>query len=340
MSAELRWNPLARRWVAIAGLREARPRDESIRVVHSERSEFEPACPFCPGNEAETMPAVSVVTADDDAPSSTAPSSAALRPDGRAEHSGSWKMRVVPNKYPSFAGDTPLPSGSVVAPSSGASEVVVFTDRHDIDMADLSTDDIVTMLRLVIERREVHRDIPAVEHTSVIVNRGGNAGASMTHGHAQILSTPFVPPTVLDELEGFTTVENLADDAFGDDLRVTTRAHAVSGCPRWSAFSYETWVVPIAHTPDLSGADTSLLTDIADLLRDALRRCRAVLGDHDHNIVFRFAPHRYDGPFQWHAQVLPRHVALAGFEISSGVAVNPVPPELASQRLRDAAVTP
>jgi UDPglucose--hexose-1-phosphate uridylyltransferase len=326
MTAELRWNPLAQRWVVIAGHRQQRPADTNPEGLVRRgwgRPIHDPACPFCPGNEDETLPAVRSIPED----------------------GPEWSIRVVPNKYPSFDGDEALGrTGQTVdgrIPSSGASEVVIFTPRHDHDLPDLEPGVLARLIDELVERRVAHARFDSVRHTSIVVNRGPASGASITHGHAQVLSTPFVPPTVESEIAGFAEVDDLPRSAFGCDrgTMIAERPTAIAGCPRWAGNPYETWIVPTSRD-GVPTACSEEVDDVAVLLADTLRRQHAVLGDVDYNVVLRLPPHRPRARFHWHVQVIPRHVAVAGFEISSGVAVNAVPPELAAGRLRDVGTTP
>jgi UDPglucose--hexose-1-phosphate uridylyltransferase len=312
--------------VVIAADREQRPFDtapEGLVESGPERPSHDPACPFCPGNEGETLPAVKTIPS--------------------AERG--WGIRVVPNKYPSFDGDRPLaPTANAAGgrlPSSGSSEVVIFTPRHDHDLPDLDPDDLARLIDELVDRRAVHGRLDAVRHTSIVVNRGPNSGASITHGHAQVLSTPFVPPTVESEIVGFSELDGLPRSAFGDDRGsiVAERPTAVAGCPLWAGNPYEVWIMP-TDLGDVPTASSEEVRDVGALIVDTLRRQHAVLGDVGYNVVLRLPPHRPVTRFHWHVQVIPRHIAIAGFEISSGVAVNAVPPERAAQRLREARTAP
>ena len=82
--SELRWNLLARRWVTVTAERRLRPADFAPRRLRVQADLGRP-CPFCPGNEEETPPALE-----------------AYGPHGR------WLVRVLPNLYPAFAGDGQL----------------------------------------------------------------------------------------------------------------------------------------------------------------------------------------------------------------------------------------
>jgi len=79
--SQLRLNPLTGRWVTIVSERAERPSDFAPRTNSVEADPTRP-CPFCPGNEEATLPALESV-----------------------DDNGAWRMRVVPNLYPAFDGD-------------------------------------------------------------------------------------------------------------------------------------------------------------------------------------------------------------------------------------------
>ena len=322
MASELRWHPLAGRWVVIAEDREHRPFEFSQRPPRPRREHIDPSCPFCPGNELETLPAVHEV----------------------AVRGGGWHIRVIPNKFPSFAGEgEPVGDTGRVgerAVSYGVSEVVVVTERHDLDLGDLAIARVAEILGVLAERRSAHARHRAVRHTSMLVNCGPESGASVRHAHAQVLSTPFVPPAVQTEVAGQRQLGDLVEAAFGGagELLVGERTHVVAGCPAWSMSPYEVWVVPRRRVPALDLERPDELADVASLLVDVLGRLRRVVGDVDHNIMVQNAPHDETDRFRWYLRILPRVVAVAGFELSSGTPVNAVTPERAADRLRSASL--
>ena len=249
----------------------------------------------------------------------------------------SWTLRVVPNKFPSFAGPEPLAdSPAETVPASGSCEVVIFTADHHRDLADGTLDEASALLRVIAHRCRAHADLPAVAHTSVIVNRGSTSGASLVHPHAQLLSTPFVPPTVHLEMDAFAADPQVLSAAIQHHPEgvVLRRPGAVGLCPPWAGFPYETWIVPTGPTRSIVDASDSELDDVGALMVELLGRLRAALGNVDYNVTFRVPPPHTDGPFRWHVQLLPRHVALAGFELSAGIAVNATPAEVAAEHLR------
>ena len=71
--SQLRLNPLAGRWVTVSGERAGRPQAFDPRMLPVEGDPARP-CPFCPGHEESTPPALETYGS-----------------------SGQWLVRVVPN---------------------------------------------------------------------------------------------------------------------------------------------------------------------------------------------------------------------------------------------------
>ncbi|WP_414820547.1 hypothetical protein, partial [Streptomyces tricolor] len=63
---------------------------------------------------------------------------------------------------------------------------------------------------------------------------------------------------------------------------------------------------------------------------------RDLLGDVPYNYALISAPNGEEmtAYFAWHLQIAPRLTEPAGFELGTGIAVNPVPPEQAAAELR------
>jgi UDPglucose--hexose-1-phosphate uridylyltransferase len=69
------------------------------------------------------------------------------------------------------------------------------------------------------------------------------------------------------------------------------------------------------------------------VIQEALQRLRTHLGPVAYNLVFHSSPYRAFGQFHWHAHVYPKLATRAGFEMGTGVPINVVPPEVATQVL-------
>jgi UDPglucose--hexose-1-phosphate uridylyltransferase len=319
--SQLRLNPLTGRWVTLAADRAARPGDLISRWGPVESDPDRP-CPFCPGNEEATPPALETYGP-----------------------SGGWLVRVVPNLFPAFEGHEPMRVHNLgpvftQASASGVHEVLVFSPDHAGSWADLDDKHAGLAMAAIRDRMEDHARQATVRYTQAIVNAGREAGASLDHPHGQLLGIPFVPGEIVEEEAGFrrfeggcvlcTTVE--AELAAAHRV-VTEDERVVVLCPFWSGAPYEMLVIPRTHEGHLENAAPADVVAAGRALRDALQLLRMRLGEVAYNLVFHTAPHHHEGPFHWHAHVVPRLTSLAGFEQGTGVLINIVAPELAARHL-------
>jgi UDPglucose--hexose-1-phosphate uridylyltransferase len=302
--SQLRLNPLTGRWVTVAVERAARPGDLISRQLPVE-ADPDRACPFCPGNEEATPPA--------------------LETYGPA---GDWLVRVVPNLFPAFEGNEPL-------------RVLVFSPDHAGTWADLDDKHAGLAMAAIRDRLEDHARRSTVRYTQAIVNAGREAGASLEHPHGQLLGIPFVPGEITEEEAGFRRFEGscLLCTVTEAELQAGHRVvledeRVLVVCPFWSGAPYEMLVIPRHHEVHLEDTAPADIVAVGRALRDALRLLRSHVGDAAYNLVFHTAPHHQDGPFHWHVHIVPRLTSLAGFEQGTGVMINIVAPELAARHLR------
>ena len=319
--SQLRLDPLTGRWVVISSDRGERPqafvgRDPSIE-------EPDRPCPFCPGNEEATPPALETYGPG-----------------------GNWLVRVVPNLYPAFSGTEPMVVRNIgpvftQAPASGIHEVLVLSPGHKATWADLEDPQAGLVMAAIRDRVAEHAATPGLRYSQAIVNSGRDAGASLPHPHGQLLGMPFVPGEITDEQAGFerfqgncllcTTLD--AEGSAGHRVVIETERVMVV-CPFWSGAPFEMLVLPRDHRAHLHQAEPADLAAIGWAIRDGLVRLRAAVGDVGYNLVFHSAPYRATGDYHWHVHVLPKVTSRAGFELGTGVLINVLAPELAAQRLR------
>ncbi len=324
--SHLRLNPLTGRWVTIVADRAKRPTDFAPRTSQVEAEPDRP-CPFCPGNEEATLPALETL-----------------------DEGGRWRMRLIPNLYPAFDGDEPfavhhLGPVHVEAEASGIHEVFVYTPVHDSGAQDLTDDEAAQMMQLLSRRLQQHSASATVRYTQAIVNHGREAGASLAHPHGQLLGLPFVPGEILEEQRAFSRFEG------GCILCATIEAELVDGkrilfatddvvcvSPFWAGSPYELLIIPRSHDLHLTDSSDDTLAAMGMAVRDSIIALREIHGDVAYNLVFHTAPHHYTGAYHWHVHLFPKLITTAGFERGTGVMINIVPPELAAEQLRKVAV--
>jgi len=320
--SQMRLNPLNGRWVTIVPDRAERPSDFVSRDPSDDFTLDRP-CPFCPGNEEETPPALETIDED-----------------------GRWSMRVIPNRYPAFDGDDAFAVHNigpvhVKAEASGIHEVFVYAPDHQGALHDLDDAHAAELMHVLKRRLAEHAALPFVRYTQVIVNHGREAGASVEHPHGQILGLPFVPSEVLDEERAFARFAggSLLETTIAAELATNERIviqndDVVVMCPWASGVPYEMIIVPReqhAHLPDAS--DRSL-NAMGIALRDAIGHLNKALGDVAFNLGLHTAPHQHTGDYHWHMHIWPQITTQAGFERGTGVMINIVSPEEAAATLR------
>jgi UDPglucose--hexose-1-phosphate uridylyltransferase len=212
--------------------------------------------------------------------------------------SGTWLVRVVPNLYPAFSGDR------------------------------LSDEQAGLVMAAIRDRIEEHSNVPGLRYSQAIVNAGREAGASIEHPHGQLLGMSFVPRELAEEQAGFArfagrcllcTTVDAEEDAGYRVVYADDRVLVI--CPFWSGTPFEMLVIPRTHGPHLHRSSP------ADLM--AVGR-----GDVAYNLVFHSAPYRAPEPYHWHVHIWPKLTTQAGFELGTGVLINIVAPEQASEELR------
>jgi len=320
--SQLRLDPLTGRWVVIASERSDRP---FAFLPRSLPVEGEPgrACPFCPGREDWTPPALET-----------------YGPGGK------WLVRVVPNLFPAFDGNAPMVVthlGPVFtqAPASGIHEVLVLSPDHQSTWADLSEAHAGLVMAAIRDRMEEHTSVPGLRYSQAVVNNGREAGASLEHPHGQLLSMPFVPGEAAEELAGFARFQGNcllcavadAEEDIGHRV-VYADERVVVVCPFWSGTPYQLLLIPREHDPHLYRAATSDLAAAGRAIQLSLSGLRSRIGDVAYNVMFHSAPFRVSSDFHWHAHVLPKVTTRGGFELGSGVLINVMAPERAADELR------
>jgi len=303
---ELRHDELTGEVVLVAPGRAARPHT-TAPVAGGDAA----TCPFCPGHESETPPEVERV--------------------GGGEPNGpGWRVRVFPNLYPAVGGPEAMPG------ATGAHEVVVLSPDHHRTLAGLDDTQVVELVRVLRDRSRAHA-AAGHTHVQVVVNEGRAAGASIAHPHAQVLALDFVPPAVVAALARFAAADRLVEDhqgALDADGQVLARGDAAVWCAPGSSAGFEMRLAALGTGRRFADASDDDIRDVALVLRDATRRLAGVLADPPYNVVVYDAPTAGDDPYHWWVRIVPRLEVPAGFELGTGVLIEPVDPAHAAALLR------
>jgi UDPglucose--hexose-1-phosphate uridylyltransferase len=327
---QLRKDPLNDRWVIIAPERADRP--NALTRPQPEPAGARETCPFCPGNEKMTPPEI-------------------LTQRGP---SGTWSLRVVPNRYPALRTEIPMSRAAEGIFDSmsgvGAHEVVIETSDHTKELPDLAPVQVAAVLRAWQERMlDLARDL-RLRSVVAFKNHGAPAGATLTHAHSQLVALPVVPRELNVEMtfakKHFDLKERcLFCDLLASELKTKERIvleteGMVAVAPYASRSPFETWILPRGHSSSFESSSGQELASAADALGTILRKIDVALDKPAYNLFLHTMPLREprNDWFHWHLEIKPVLTLQAGFEWATGCAINPTPPEEAASFLRQTEV--
>lgn len=327
---ELRQNLATKQWVIIATERAKRPHDfvgQARKLTHEEPEHLD-NCPFCPGNEHETPEDLI-----------------------RWPHEGDWQLRLFPNRFPALRRDGARVQcvEGVQRKLSGVGyhEVLVESPLHNSSPAFQSPEEICLTFKAFQTRgRDLMID-KRVEQVVYFKNHGPSAGTSIAHTHAQLLALPMVPHNVRTRIEevrhtiddsGVCPYCQMLDLELEQGERVVAANEAfVAFVPYAAPSPFHMWVVPRRHGPTFLDQTTGELMALSRLMRELLGKLYHGLHDPDYNYIIRSAPNRDSSSayLHWYVSIVPRVTRTAGFELGSGMYINPSLPEESARFLRD-----
>jgi UDPglucose--hexose-1-phosphate uridylyltransferase len=330
--SELRHDKANDIWTIIAPERHRRPRVwRSRRPAAEPTSQFDPTCPFCPGNES-LLPKI-------------------LWELPSAEPPG-WQTRVVPNKFPAVTTERlnePCSDGIYTAAEGyGYHEVIIETPRHNGNLEQSSDADVRALIATYHRRYLKLLARPLIRSVILFRNHGADAGASLRHPHSQIIALRMKPPLMHSrELAvrrfrretGHCAICEILDFEQQDGRRVVLETpFFLAIVPYAASAPFEIWMIPKHHQADFGEATEAEQYQLATTLRRVLLRLRSALNDPPYNYVINSASKGAAGRqyLHWYLRLVPDLVVPAGFELGAGLPINPSIPEEDAALLRSA----
>lgn len=242
------------------------------------------------------------------------------------EKSGDWHVKVVPNAYPALE-----PSGEH---PHGSQEVVLETPRLDVPFHKLSVTDIERVLYAYQHRIATLRG--QFRYVSVFKNHGSMAGATLDHTHSQIIATDTVPPEVATDRDALTQYQyihktSVLCDVIRHEMTENRRVvipsrHTTTICPYASQFPLEAWIIPHRQCHSITDLSPDEMYSVADHLKGVT----VALGSSDIDFNYHLMENAPDAFNHFYIKVTPRLAPYGGFELNTGMHINPVSPEYAS----------
>jgi UDPglucose--hexose-1-phosphate uridylyltransferase len=322
---ERRWDPTLEEWRTFATHRQDR--------TFLPPSDACPLCPTKPGGPATELPREA------------------------------FQIAVFDNRFPSLSQRPPDPSVaggrlSPVEPAEGATEVVVYSDRHDVTLADLPVPRIARLVDVWADRYAELASRPEVDYVFVFENKGEAIGVTLHHPHGQVYGYPDIPPRPKQELlaatgylrrNGCCVWCDVVARERADGLRVVaSNQHWLAYVPFAARFPYEVHLTAQRHATSLLDLTDPERWSLAEILRTTVRAYDGLFG---FSLPYVMAMHQApvdDGPWlpvsHLHVELTPMHRTadrlkyLAGSELAAGAFINDTAPEATAAALRASAL--
>ncbi len=325
MSSELRFNLLKGEWVLFAPKRADTKKPQDIFEKKREATP-KSACPFDHLEKTGNLPPYFGI------------------PEKK------WRVLVFPNKFPGVnasalpaeKGNNPLHS---VRAGYGYHDLLI-AKGHGKNFCDLPPGDVRDVFRAIRKRYLQVSSDPRIEYISVFQNWGPSAGATLFHPHMQMIALPVVPSHISHELMHSSAYfkkygrclycDMVADEKKEKRRIVFENKRIIAFVPYAAQEPYEVLIAPKKHEIFFEKTSDGVLDDMAEAFRKVLKSVEKKTGA-DYNAYLHTAPATNGGSYanhHWYIRVLPRTNYSAGFELGTGVEMNPVFPEDAAKILK------
>ena len=324
--SELRLNPITNDWVIMVG-REKTPKDYIVREKRK-LPEFSENCPFCPGHETHTPSEIY-----------------------RIRDEKGWRIRVVPNKYAVLSPEVEKLRREEGLKKSitgvGIHEVIIESPLHNLTTAIMSVSQIKDVLQTYKERFLALYSDKRIEHVIIFKNQGLASGTTIQHPHSQIVGLPIVPLQIRERaLKAMNFFDNTGECIFCKTLNeelssciriISNTEHFVSFIPFASLSPFHIWIFPKRHSGSFSTIKEDEMWDLAFNYKSTMAKLYYGLENPDFNLVLRSGkPAEGDLEYlHWYISIVPRVAQASGFELGSGMYINPLLPEIAAEFLKN-----
>lgn len=261
-----------------------------------------------------------------------------------------WTTIIIPNKYPAFS---PYPElnkriegGLYEAMNAVGFHEVVVTRDHKKHLAQFSPAQVKEVIDVYQSRYLDLMEEKFVNHISIFHNHGEEAGASISHPHSQIITTPLIDTdlknALLNSRRYFKAHKKCIYCLMGEwekknKKRVVFENNGfLAICPFASKSAFEVIISPKKHLPYFERITEKEKKELAEAFRIVLNKIYKGLNNPAYNFYLHTAPcdnKKYDS-YHWHWTILPKTSIWAGFEIGTEMEISTIEPEKAAEYLR------
>lgn len=329
--SHIRLNRATREWVIYSPIRRKRPEDFQPKLTNPEiHEDYSDRCPFCKLDIGDRESILLEIP--------------------NPQKNG-WLTRIVPNKYPALSPDVePKRSLSGIyleLPGYGHHEIVIESPDHNQTIATMSLESVIAIIESYRQRYLELIKFRKNLFVMIFRNHGKAAGASLQHPHSQIIATPIVPRRqrwLEDEAQRY--FDEWGTCAYCDmvEFEMSDRQRVICDNEEFLAFipyaaevPFEVLILPKEHSADFGTLSDSQTISFAQILKEVLTKLYYKLNNPAYNYaIVTAARYKVSEPqLHWYCQIRPHLTTPAGFEMGSGIRINPSLPEADAAFLND-----
>jgi UDPglucose--hexose-1-phosphate uridylyltransferase len=299
-------------------------------------------CPYCPGNEKYTQPAIVSLVIKSGILQRLSDSEGNIINDWSVRVFNSNKPIIVPHNSTLYT-DKPLYS----EPAYGYHQILVATPHHNQNFSQISVDQWCNVLLVLQDRIRWLYTQKKVTYVSVYINNGNECGTKIDHSHIDIVTFSEIPPFIeskallshkfVNENGNCPSCIAISTELDGPRQILATDSF-IAFCPWASIYPYEFSIFPKKHSTTLTKISQKEIFDLAMILRSTLGGMAQVLNNPSFNLIFQLSPEKKNSrQFHWHIEIYPHTSERTGLEKGFGVFVNNILPETSASKLGAAA---
>jgi len=264
-----------------------------------------------------------------------------------------WTIQILPNLFPAVFADS-LGSKShfhkddmyFVADGFGYHDLLITKD-HNKTFSALDYDQKNQVFLAFQKRYKQLASLNGIAYVSIFQNYGPTAGASVFHPHYQIIAIPIIPNAISRSVDSSAKYYkknkrcihcDIIKKEQKDKKRIIYEdKNIIAFLPFASKEPFQVNIFPKKHTPFFENSSKNIISNMAVVLGKVLNKIKKELNDPDYNFFIHTAPvldKTKNSHYHWHIEIIPRSNVSAGFELETGVEINPIFPEEGAKILK------
>ena len=222
--------------------------------------------------------------------------------------------------------------------------MLVESPNHDDNPADSKVDQLELVVKAYLDRLTEFSKKTYIQYISIFRNQGIEAGASLSHAHSQIIATPMVPIIIQKELAASKDFYHKHSKCIFCDIIESEKKSArlifenpmfVVLAPFASINPLEFWIIPKKHAINPIDLSEIEINSLSRTIKTSFQALKQLMNDPPYNYGFHLSINPKDKEsYHWHLEVYPKLSIWAGFEKSTGIYINTVPPEASANALK------